>query len=147
MGEKADKAYKKLMDKQQQRNYSKQLMENPTGKKSGRGGARAGAGAKPRVSREWLITQLAPDYNFVYAKWLECIEKGDQFNRMPAITKWMNYFLGMPSQHIQTEISGKDGAPLEIKWVEQRTYTAIDITPDQKFIENDNEDDPKLIDE
>lgn len=132
-----EESLNKLIAKRQRNEKAAQMRNDPLAgvsqTKGKRGGRRTGSGVKPKVSREWLTSMMAPDFDFVYAKLLESIADKD-----PAAMKtWFSYFAGLPKQ--VTEITGAEGAPLiPIQWIEQRTYASGET----RLIDDD---DAKLI--
>jgi hypothetical protein len=78
------------------------------------GGARPGAGRKPKADEIKLIESMdaiaAPDE--VWAKLWELCKKGDT----QAVKTWLNYRFGMPKQNVDVTTQGEKIAPI-IEWI------------------------------
>jgi hypothetical protein len=85
---------------------------------AGNGGARPGAGRKPKADEIKLIEQMdaiaAPEEAWE-ALWNLC-KVGDA----SAIKTWLNYRFGMPKQKIDMDIDGQIVTP-PIKWIDGNT--------------------------
>jgi len=78
------------------------------------GGARPGAGRKPKADELELIERLKPLDDLAFTTLTELINKGDQ----AALKLFMSYRYGMPRQTIDANIEGG----LTIDWFEQKKY-------------------------
>ena len=87
-------------------------MDEDNGKKNG--GARPGAGRKPKADEIELIERLKPLDQIAFNALSELLAKNDQ----AALKLFMGYRFGMPRQTIDANIEGG----LTIDWFEQRKY-------------------------
>ena len=71
-------------------------------RKETRVGARPGAGRKRKLEEEEIIQRLDPMALDVFAKLHEKIKEGD----MKAIQLFCAYYIGLPSQKIESKIEG-----------------------------------------
>ena len=67
------------------------------------GGARPGAGRKRRMEEHEIIEKLTPMAATAFAKLNEKINDGD----MKALQLFMQYFIGLPTQKIESKIEGQ----------------------------------------
>ncbi len=74
------------------------------------GGARAGAGRKPKSVEDGLIEKLLPYEDGVIEKWIEKAMQGD----MRAIQLFASYLYGQPKQKSEVKLEG-DNLP-KITW-------------------------------
>jgi hypothetical protein len=75
------------------------VTENEVGKWGGR---RVGQGRKKRVQEEELITRLYPMEDAAFQMLRKKIEEGD----MKAVQLFLNYYIGLPTQKIESKIEG-----------------------------------------
>jgi hypothetical protein len=75
------------------------VTENEVGKWGGR---RVGQGRKKRVQEEELITRLYPMEDAAFQMLKKKIEEGD----MKAVQLFLNYYIGLPTQKIESKIEG-----------------------------------------
>jgi hypothetical protein len=75
------------------------VTENEVGKWGGR---RVGQGRKKRVQEEELITRLYPMEEAAFQMLRKKIEEGD----MKAVQLFLNYYIGLPTQKIESKIEG-----------------------------------------
>lgn len=80
-----------------------QLQRRINERKSKRGGARVGAGRPKRMDEQAIIEKLTPMSTTAFAKLNEKILEGD----MKAIQLFMQYFIGLPTQKIESKIEGQ----------------------------------------
>lgn len=80
-----------------------QLQRKIEMRKSKRGGARKGAGRPKRMDEQAIIEKLTPMSTTAFAKLNEKILEGD----MNAIKLFMQYFIGLPTQKIESKIEGQ----------------------------------------
>ena len=71
--------------------------------KSKRGGARIGAGRPKRIDELALIEKLTPMAETAFRVLAQKIAEGD----MIAIKLYMSYFVGLPTQKIESKIEGQ----------------------------------------
>ena len=74
----------------------------PTDRKK-KGGARPGAGRPKRMEEQQIIEKLQPMAAAAFAKLNEKILEGD----MIAIKLFCSYFIGLPTQKIESKIEGQ----------------------------------------
>lgn len=67
------------------------------------GGARPGAGRKRKMEEHEIIERLSPMANTAFKVLQQKIEEGD----MKAIQIFCNYFIGLPTQKIESKIEGQ----------------------------------------
>lgn len=79
-----------------------------------RGGARPGAGRKPKAAEIELIEKLSPLEDIALKKLQDGVKSGD-YN---FIKLFMEYRYGKPKQQIDANLNGE----LNIVWNEERTY-------------------------
>ncbi|MEL6140403.1 MAG: hypothetical protein AAFU67_02160 [Bacteroidota bacterium] len=79
------------------------------GVKGRSGGARKGAGRKPKVQEQSLVEKLCVNDDLVLKRLEQAVKKGEGW----AIKLWFQYRLGMPKQI--TEIQGQGGGPVSFK--------------------------------
>lgn len=79
-----------------------------------RGGARAGAGRKPKAAEIELIEKLSPLEDTALKELAKGVKSGD-YN---FIKLFMEYRYGKPKQQIDANIDGQ----LSVIWNEERTY-------------------------
>ena len=79
--------------------YMSKVTENEVGKWGGR---RVGQGRKKRVQEEELITRLYPMEDAAFQMLRKKIEEGD----MKAVQLFLNYYIGLPTQKIESKIEG-----------------------------------------
>jgi len=72
-------------------------------KKDKRGGARIGAGRKRRMEEHEIIAKLQPMADIAFKVLKEKIAEGD----MKAIQIFCSYFIGLPTQKIESKIEGQ----------------------------------------
>ncbi len=72
-------------------------------KKDKRGGARVGAGRKRRMEEHEIIAKLQPMADIAFKVLKEKIAEGD----MKAIQIFCSYFIGLPTQKIESKIEGQ----------------------------------------
>lgn len=72
-------------------------------RKSKRGGFRPGSGRPKRMDEQAIIEKLTPMSTTAFAKLNEKIMEGD----MKAIQLFMQYFIGLPTQKIESKIEGQ----------------------------------------
>jgi hypothetical protein len=72
-------------------------------KKDKRGGARPGAGRKRRMEEHEIIAKLQPMADIAFKVLKEKIAEGD----MKAIQIFCSYFIGLPTQKIESKIEGQ----------------------------------------
>lgn len=72
-------------------------------KKDKRGGARIGAGRKRRMEEHEIIAKLQPMADIAFKVLKEKISEGD----MKAIQIFCSYFIGLPTQKIESKIEGQ----------------------------------------
>lgn len=72
-------------------------------KKDKRGGARVGAGRKRRMEEHEIIEKLSPMADIAFKVLKEKIAEGD----MKAIQIFCSYFIGLPTQKIESKIEGQ----------------------------------------
>jgi hypothetical protein len=81
-----------------------------------RGGAREGAGRKPKADELKLLEKLSPMDDLAFEKLSEGVHSGDiQFLKM-----FFEYRFGKPKQTIDATVEGE----LSILWAEEKTYEA-----------------------
>ena len=71
--------------------------------KKTRGGARPGSGRPRRMDEQAIIEKLTPMSENAFKVLGEKIKEGD----MNAIKLFMSYFLGMPTQKVESKIEGQ----------------------------------------
>ena len=71
--------------------------------KSKRGGARPGAGRPKRMDEQAIIEKLTPMAETAFRVLAQKIAEGD----MIAIKLYMSYFVGLPTQKIESKIEGQ----------------------------------------
>lgn len=76
-------------------------MDQPTKKKNG--GARPGAGRKRKMEEHEIIERLSPMADIAFKVLKEKIADGD----MKAIQIFCSYFIGLPTQKIESKIEGQ----------------------------------------
>jgi hypothetical protein len=74
-----------------------------TVEKSKRGGARPGAGRPKRMDEQAIIEKLTPMAETAFRVLAQKIAEGD----MIAIKLYMSYFVGLPTQKIESKIEGQ----------------------------------------
>lgn len=79
-----------------------QLNKKIEERKSKRGGARPGAGRKRKMEEHELIERLYPMAANAFEVLQNKIKEGD----MKAIQLFMQYFIGLPTQKIESKIEG-----------------------------------------
>ena len=72
-------------------------------KKDKRGGARIGAGRKRRMEEHEIIAKLQPMADIAFKVLKDKIAEGD----MKAIQIFCSYFIGLPTQKIESKIEGQ----------------------------------------
>jgi hypothetical protein len=72
-------------------------------RKSKRGGAREGAGRKRRMEEHEIIAKLQPFANEAFAVLRKKVLEGD----IKALQIYMNYYVGLPTQKIESKIEGQ----------------------------------------
>ena len=72
-------------------------------KKDKRGGARPGAGRKRRMEEHEIIAKLQPMADIAFKVLKDKIAEGD----MKAIQIFCSYFIGLPTQKIESKIEGQ----------------------------------------
>ena len=72
-------------------------------RKSKRGGARPGSGRKRRMEEHEIIEKLTPMADIAFKVLRDKVAEGD----MKAIQIFMNYFIGLPTQKIESKIDGQ----------------------------------------
>lgn len=72
-------------------------------RKSKRGGARPGSGRKRRMEEHEIIEKLTPMADIAFKVLRDKVAEGD----MKAIQIFMNYFIGLPTQKIESKIEGQ----------------------------------------
>ena len=72
-------------------------------KKSKRGGARPGSGRKRRMEEHEIIAKLQPMADIAFKVLKDKIAEGD----MKAIQIFCSYFIGLPTQKIESKIEGQ----------------------------------------
>ena len=72
-------------------------------KKKGRGGFRPGSGRPKRMDEQAIIEKLTPMAETAFKVLNQKILDGD----MNAIKLYMSYFLGMPTQKVESKIEGQ----------------------------------------
>jgi hypothetical protein len=80
-----------------------QLSKKIQERKSKRGGARPGAGRKRKMEEHELIERLYPMAANAFEVLQNKIKEGD----MKAIQIFMQYFIGLPTQKIESKIEGQ----------------------------------------
>ena len=80
-----------------------QLEKKIEERKSKRGGFRPGSGRKRRMEEHEIIEKLTPMSTTAFEKLNEKIMEGD----MKAIQLFMQYFIGLPTQKIESKIEGQ----------------------------------------
>ena len=80
-----------------------QLNKKIEERKSKRGGARPGAGRKRKMEEHELIERLYPMAANAFEVLQNKIKEGD----MKAIQIFMQYFIGLPTQKIESKIEGQ----------------------------------------
>lgn len=80
-----------------------QLSKKIEERKSKRGGARPGAGRKRRMEEHEIIEKLTPMAATAFQVLNSKIAEGD----MKAIQLFMQYFIGLPTQKIESKIEGQ----------------------------------------
>ena len=80
-----------------------QLSKKIEERKSKRGGARPGAGRKRRMEEHEIIEKLTPMATTAFQVLNTKIAEGD----MKAIQLFMQYFIGLPTQKIESKIEGQ----------------------------------------
>lgn len=80
-----------------------QLSKKIEERKSKRGGARPGAGRKRRMEEHEIIEKLTPMATTAFQVLNAKIAEGD----MKAIQLFMQYFIGLPTQKIESKIEGQ----------------------------------------
>jgi hypothetical protein len=80
-----------------------QLNKKIQERKSKRGGARPGAGRKRKMEEHELIERLYPMAANAFEVLQNKIKEGD----MKAIQIFMQYFIGLPTQKIESKIEGQ----------------------------------------
>lgn len=78
------------------------------------GGARKGAGRKPKADEIKLIQTLTPLHELAFAALKDRLKAKD----MNAVKLYMEYMYGKPKQQIDANVTGA----LSIIWNEERTY-------------------------
>jgi hypothetical protein len=71
--------------------------------KKKRGGARIGSGRPRRMDEQAIIEKLTPMSEIAFKVLGDKIREGD----MNAIKLYMSYFLGMPTQKVESKIEGQ----------------------------------------
>jgi hypothetical protein len=71
--------------------------------KKKRGGARIGSGRPRRMDEQAIIEKLTPMSEIAFKVLGDKIKEGD----MNAIKLYMSYFLGMPTQKVESKIEGQ----------------------------------------
>ena len=71
--------------------------------KKTRGGARPGSGRPRRMDEQAIIEKLTPMSEIAFKVLGDKIREGD----MNAIKLYMSYFLGMPTQKVESKIEGQ----------------------------------------
>ena len=71
--------------------------------KKKRGGARPGAGRPKRMDEQAIIEKLTPMSEIAFKVLEQKIREGD----MIAIKLYMSYFIGLPTQKIESKIEGQ----------------------------------------
>ena len=66
------------------------------------GGSRQGAGRKRRMEEHEIIDKLSPKSDIAFKVLQDKIKEGD----MKAIQIFMSYFIGLPTQKIESKIEG-----------------------------------------
>lgn len=79
--------------------YMSKVTENEVGKWGGR---RIGQGRKKRVQEEELISKLYPMEDAAFEMLKKKIQEGD----MKAVQLFLNYYIGLPTQKIESTIEG-----------------------------------------
>jgi hypothetical protein len=72
-------------------------------RKNKRGGAREGAGRKRRMEEHEIIAKLQPFANEAFAVLRKKVLEGD----IKALQIYMNYYVGLPTQKIESKIEGQ----------------------------------------
>ena len=72
-------------------------------RKDKRGGKREGAGRKRRMEEHEIIARLEPMADVAFKVLRERVEMGD----MKAIQIYLQYFIGLPTQKIESKIEGQ----------------------------------------
>ncbi len=72
-------------------------------RKSKRGGAREGAGRKRRLEEHEIMMKLAP----MESKAFQALEYNLMRNDMKAVQLFYQYYMGMPTQRIESKIEGQ----------------------------------------
>lgn len=83
--------------------YSNTIQTLDTKEKNKRGGARPGAGRPKRMDEQAIIEKLTPMAETAFKVLQQKILEGD----MVAIKLYMSYFLGMPTQKVESKIEGQ----------------------------------------
>jgi hypothetical protein len=92
------------MNKQGENKDNKVKISRKTGKPVvGWGGKREGQGRKSRMQEHEIIEKLQPMAQRAFAILAEKIDEGD----MKALTIFMQYFIGLPTQKIESKIEGQ----------------------------------------
>ena len=85
-------------------NQEKTKISRKTGKPvTSWGGKRDGGGRKTRMQEDEIIEKLSPMAATAFAKLNEKINDGD----MKALQLFMQYFIGLPTQKIESKIEGQ----------------------------------------
>lgn len=71
-------------------------------KKKGRGGKRPNSGRKRRMEEKEIIEKLSPFEEIAFTKLRERIEAND----IKALQIFFNYYLGQPTQRVESKIEG-----------------------------------------
>lgn len=87
---------------------------------NGKGGAREGAGRKPKADEQKLIELLSPFEDIALKKLKEGVEKGDH----NFIKLYMEYRFGKPKQTIDANLTGE----LLVNWIENKNYKDTEET-------------------
>jgi len=74
-----------------------------TERKNKRGGARPGAGRKRKMDEYEIIEKLSPMADAAFKALHEKVLEGD----IKAIQIYLNYYIGMPTQRVESKIEGQ----------------------------------------
>lgn len=83
--------------------YSNTIQSLDIIEKKKKGGARPGAGRPKRMDEQAIIEKLTPMAETAFKVLQQKILEGD----MVAIKLYMSYFLGMPTQKVESKIEGQ----------------------------------------